>query len=84
MARMKRGYRIYVSPARVPPHIQTHYNRTKRRCVFGILAIVFFAMAFLENGAGDGHSAWTSPTGLMFLGLTFLAVHAVIGWWPKR
>lgn len=51
--------------------------------MFGIVAAILFGVAFLENGAGGPHSAWTSPTSFMLLGLTCLAVHLLLPVWPR-
>lgn len=43
--------------------------------VLGWLAALFFAIAFIFNGAGFGHGSWLSATSFMLLGLVFLALH---------
>jgi hypothetical protein len=43
--------------------------------VFGILAIVALAIAFIFHGAGFHGSAWVDWQSFMLLGLVFLALH---------
>ena len=43
--------------------------------VFGWLAALFFAIAFIFNGAGFDHGSWLSAASFALLGLTFLALH---------
>jgi hypothetical protein len=43
--------------------------------VFGILAIVAFAIAFVFHGAAFTGSAWVDWQSFMILGLVFLALH---------
>ena len=46
--------------------------------MFAILAAICFALAFIIHGGGISvHSAWFDPEGLLFLGLTFLAIHVI-------
>lgn len=46
--------------------------------MFIILAIICFAIAFFENGAALSiHSGWFGPSGMLYLGLFFLAIHLV-------
>jgi hypothetical protein len=43
--------------------------------VFGILAVVAFAIAFVFHGAGFTGSPWVGWQSFMILGLVFLALH---------
>jgi hypothetical protein len=46
--------------------------------MFAILAAICFGLAFFfHGGAVSIHSAWFDPTGLLYLGLTFLAIHVI-------
>lgn len=45
--------------------------------MFGILAALCFAIAWIFNGAGFNHSTWLSAVSLALLGLFFLALHIV-------
>lgn len=47
--------------------------------VLGWLAALFFAVAFLFNGAGVSSGSWLTATSFMLLGLTCLALHLVAG-----
>ena len=42
--------------------------------VLGWLAALFFAVAFLLNGAGLSSGAWLTPASFMLAGLTCLAL----------
>jgi hypothetical protein len=52
--------------------------------MFGIAAIVIFALAFILRIAGSVHSAALSTGALLALGLACLSVHLVAGTWPLR
>jgi predicted Co/Zn/Cd cation transporter (cation efflux family) len=43
--------------------------------VFGILAVLAFALAFLFHGFRFAGNSWVDPASLAYLGLTFLALH---------
>jgi hypothetical protein len=46
--------------------------------MFAILAAICFGLAFFFHGGQlTIHSAWFDPTGLLYLGLTFLAIHLI-------
>ena len=47
--------------------------------MFGIAAIIVFALAYLFHGFGFAGNAWISPGALTILGLFLLAVHLVAG-----
>jgi hypothetical protein len=51
--------------------------------VFGIAAIVAFALALLLElfDLAKGHLDYTT---FVLIGLLCLAVHVVAGWWPRR
>lgn len=43
-----------------------------------VIATLLFAVAFIEHGGKiTVHSPWFDPSGLMYLGLAFLAWHCV-------
>lgn len=51
--------------------------------MFGILAVVFFALATLEHGAAiTVHTHWLNVTGLTLLGLLCLALAGATTWAP--
>jgi hypothetical protein len=55
--------------------------------MFGILAAVAFGIAFVINATSTSTNAVLTPTSLMLLGLTLLAVHLLgygASWRPPR
>ena len=50
--------------------------------MFGILAVVTFALNFVLIGLRATTNSWFSPVALLSLGLFFLALH-VIGAWER-
>ena len=53
--------------------------------MFGIIAIIVFAVGAIIQGAGlHGGGAVLRPIEFVLVGLAFLAVHVVTGWWPRR
>ena len=53
-------------------------RQRKEPALFAILAAIAFAIAFLENGAAlSVHSGWLGPAGMLYIGLSCLAVHLV-------
>lgn len=43
--------------------------------MFGLIAAILFAVAFIINGSGGHPDVWFSPFSLALLGLFCLAVH---------
>ena len=49
--------------------------------MFGLIAAICFAVAFILHWAGGGHNP-VDPAGLGYLGLFFLALHLLWPWTP--
>lgn len=52
--------------------------------MFGIAAIVAFAIALILQVAHVHQGDWLSAAAFTIIGLLCLAVHLVTGWWPSR
>jgi len=55
--------------------------------MFGLIAAILFAVAFIINGSGTSTNAWFSPLSLALAGLFCLAVHLLgvgTGWSIRR
>ena len=52
--------------------------------MFGIAAIVAFAVALILQLASVGKGVFLTVATFTILGLLLLAVHLVTGWWPAR
>lgn len=55
--------------------------------MFGLIAAILFAVAFIINGSGGHPDVWFSPLSLMLAGLFCLAVHLLgvgTGWSIRR
>ena len=52
--------------------------------MFGIAAIVAFAVALILQLASTGKGVFLTPATFVIIGLLCLAVHMVTGWWPAR
>ena len=52
--------------------------------MFGIAAIVAFAVALILQLAGVGQGNFLTVATFTLIGLLCLAVHIVTGWWPTR
>jgi len=51
--------------------------------MFGIAAVVFFAIAFILHWGGGGHTPFDVP-GFELLGLLCLGIHLLWPWTPWR
>ena len=52
--------------------------------MFGIAAIVAFAIALILQIAGVNQGNWLTVWTFTLIGLLCLAIHVVTGWWPSR
>ena len=71
----------HFSRGRLPRH-----NRGSKKGMLAVIAAILFGIAWVINATGTVTNAWFSVTGLMLLGLAFLALHqAGIGSaWVRR
>lgn len=58
--------------------------------MFGVIAVILFALAFLFHGFAFNGNAWVDPASMLYLGLVFLALHllgvgvGVVAWTRNR